>query len=190
MTDHRSVRVDEILTELIELVETARSLPMSTSCVVPRERTLDLLDALRDVLPPEMEEARALVAQREDLLAAAQARAAELEQAALAASESAVAAASSRASDLLRQATAEQVELVSATSVQQRAERQAADLRASAEEYAAATRAHADDYAARLRADSHRYADQTLSELIAHLRRLAATAENGREALTGDGGIS
>ena len=29
-------------------------MPMSASCVLPRERTLDLLDALREVLPPEM----------------------------------------------------------------------------------------------------------------------------------------
>src|SRR5437764_1232987 len=47
------------MTELIEIVETARALPMSTSCVLPRERVLDLLDELREVLPPEMDEARA-----------------------------------------------------------------------------------------------------------------------------------
>ncbi len=61
MTDHTLARADEVLTELIELVETARTLPMSSSCVVPRERTLDLLDALRDVLPPELAEARRVV---------------------------------------------------------------------------------------------------------------------------------
>ena len=75
MTDHTLARADEVLTELVELVETARTLPMSSSCVVPRERTLDLLDALREVLPPEMIEARRLVAQRDRLLSEAAERA-------------------------------------------------------------------------------------------------------------------
>ena len=51
-------RVDELLTELVELVETARTLPMSSSCVVPRERLLDLLDELREVVPSAVENAR------------------------------------------------------------------------------------------------------------------------------------
>ena len=65
MTDQALRRVDELLTELVELVETARTVPMSSSCVVPREHVLDLLDDLREVLPPEMVEARALLAQRD-----------------------------------------------------------------------------------------------------------------------------
>ena len=36
---------------------------MSASCVVPREHVLDLLDDLREVLPPEMDEARRVLAQ-------------------------------------------------------------------------------------------------------------------------------
>ena len=49
MTDEALRRTDELLSELIEIVETARALPMSTSCVLPRERVLDLLDELREV---------------------------------------------------------------------------------------------------------------------------------------------
>ena len=71
MTDHTLARADEVLTELVELIETARTLPMSSSCVVPRERTLDLLDALREVLPPELAEARRVVAQRDRTLSEA-----------------------------------------------------------------------------------------------------------------------
>src|SRR5437879_3118675 len=77
MTDHTLARADEVLTELVELVETARTLPMSSSCVIPRERTLDLLDALREVLPPEMSQARRIVAQQDQVLSEANDRAAE-----------------------------------------------------------------------------------------------------------------
>src|SRR5580704_1638091 len=72
MTDQGLRRVDELLTELVETVETARAVPMSSSCVLPRERMLDLLDDLREVLPPEMDEARKLIARRDEVLATAQ----------------------------------------------------------------------------------------------------------------------
>ncbi len=68
MTDEPLRRADRLLTELVELVETARAVPMSSSCVVPREHLLDLLDDLRDVLPAEMDEARRLAAQRDTLI--------------------------------------------------------------------------------------------------------------------------
>ena len=68
MTDQSLRRADELLTELVEQVETARALPMSSSCVLPRERMLDLLDELREVLPPEIDEARRVIANRDSLL--------------------------------------------------------------------------------------------------------------------------
>jgi hypothetical protein len=75
VTDDALRRVDQLLTELVELVETARAVPMSASCVVPREHVLDLLDNLRDVLPVEMEEARRIAATRDAVLAQAAAQA-------------------------------------------------------------------------------------------------------------------
>ena len=73
MTDQALRRVDQLLTELVELVETARAVPMSASCVLPREHILDLLDDLRDVLPTEMDEARRIAAQRDTVIAEAHA---------------------------------------------------------------------------------------------------------------------
>ena len=51
MADATRARADKLLNELVEVVETARTVPMSASCVVPREHVLDLLDALREALP-------------------------------------------------------------------------------------------------------------------------------------------
>ena len=68
MTDESLRQSDVLLTDLTEMVETARAVPMSASCVVPRERMLDLLDELREVLPGEIDEARTVLARRERLL--------------------------------------------------------------------------------------------------------------------------
>ncbi|HEX2902092.1 MAG TPA: hypothetical protein VHO01_01435 [Jatrophihabitans sp.] len=195
MTDHTLARADEVLTELVELVETARNLPMSSSCVLPRERTLDLLDALREVLPPEMIEARRLVAERDRLLSEAAERAAAIvtkaqqQAAALQAeaaeqSERAVAEARAEAHGLLEQARAEQDRLVSAASVQQAAVAAAARLQQESELQAEQVRAEAAQYADRLSGDAQQYAASTLSGLVETLQRLLATAENGRAALS------
>jgi hypothetical protein len=183
MTDHTLARADEVLTELVELIETARTLPMSSSCVVPRERTLDLLDALREVLPPEMIEARRLVAQRDRLLSEAAERAAETERSATEQAEELLTAARVQAHELVEAGRAEQAELVSAASVQQVAIAEAARLTAEAEAAALATREGAQQYAEKLTADAHGYASNTLSELVDNLQRLLSTAENGRDAL-------
>jgi hypothetical protein len=186
VTDHTLARADEVLTELVELVETARTLPMSSSCVVPRERTLDLLDALREVLPPEMMEARRLVAQRDRLLAEATERAEELARAANEEANAVTDTARAEAHNLIEDAKTEQAQLVASATVHQTATAEAGRIAAMADAYAEATRREAEEYAGRLKADAHGYAERTLSELVANLQRLAATAENGRAALGGN----
>ena len=76
MSEHDLRKADDLLTELVELVETARAVPISGAAMVPREHVLDLLDDLREVLPPEMAEARRILVRRATrLLAAAHAQA-------------------------------------------------------------------------------------------------------------------
>jgi cell division septum initiation protein DivIVA len=185
VTDHTLARADEVLTELVELVETARTLPMSSSCVVPRERTLDLLDALREVLPSEMMEARRLVAQRDRLLAEATERAEELARAATEEANAVIDTARADAHNRIETAKTEQAQLVASATVHQTATAEAGRITAMADAHAETTRREAEEYAGRLKADAHGYAERTLSELVANLQRLAATAENGRAALGG-----
>lgn len=65
-------RIYDTLDEIVTTIEQARGVPMSTSAMVPRDHILDLLDELRDRLPEEVTQAKAVLDQRGDLLDAAQ----------------------------------------------------------------------------------------------------------------------
>src|SRR3954451_19607656 len=103
-TDEALRRADELLTELTEIVETARALPMSASCVLPRERVLDLLDELREVLPPEMDDARTVIATRDRIVKDAYEAAATARQRAETEADAVLADAGHRAEQLLAEA--------------------------------------------------------------------------------------
>jgi hypothetical protein len=186
MTDHTLRRTDELLSELVELVETARTLPMSASCIVPREHTLDLLDDLRDALPPEIVEAREVNARRDELLqlagdAAIRTRQQATEQAdailadATHRAESLLADAERRAAAITEAAQREHADLVSNTSVHQAAAAAASAVRESAEQYHAARKAEVDGYHAEVRAAVEAYA-----------HRVRAEADEYAATLTGD----
>ena len=194
MTDGTLRRADQLISELVELVETARAVPMSASCVIPREHVLDLLDDLREVMPPEMIEARRVLTQRDALLssahdageqakAAAEAHTAQARREAEEHAAELINAAQIRARELVEAGQAEHERLVSASGVHQSAAAAAAQLGTEALRYAEQTRAEADEYAARLRADAQAYADRTLADLAAVLQKAHTTAEQGRVAL-------
>ena len=71
-------RLYETVDELSRVIENARSVPMSGSCMVPRDQLLDLLDDLRENLPDEVHAAGAIVEQRTEILEQAQAEAEQL----------------------------------------------------------------------------------------------------------------
>lgn len=70
--------VDELLDMLFAMVEEAKNVPLSADkCIIERDRALDLLDDIRAQFPVELEEARKLIASRNDYIASAK-REAEL----------------------------------------------------------------------------------------------------------------
>jgi cell division septum initiation protein DivIVA len=71
-------RLYETVDELTTVIENARSVPMSGSCMVPRDHLLDLLDDLRESLPEDVRAAGAIVEQRTEILQQAQAEAERL----------------------------------------------------------------------------------------------------------------
>jgi hypothetical protein len=66
--DHDGPRSDELLRQVIEIVENARSLPMSTSVRIERDEVLALLDEAIERLPDELRAARWLLKERDDFL--------------------------------------------------------------------------------------------------------------------------
>ena len=116
--------VHDTLDELVALVENARTMPMSSSCLVNRGEVLALLDRLRAALPEELGRAEQLLEEREEILEEGR-RAAD---------------------ELLAQARAERDALVSESAVYQaareRAEAELATARAQIEQ----TRTEVDDY--------------------------------------------
>jgi hypothetical protein len=62
------VDVNAKIDELIEIVEGARAMPMSASCVINRAQVLDLLDELKRGMPEELDRARQVLADRESVL--------------------------------------------------------------------------------------------------------------------------
>ena len=61
--------VDRKLEQLAEVVENARAMPMSASCIVNRAEVLSLIDELRALMPSEVREAKFLLGDRESVIA-------------------------------------------------------------------------------------------------------------------------
>jgi len=116
--------VHDKLDELIELVEGARSMPLSTSCWVDRPEVLDLLDQIRELLPRDLSQADRVLAER-DLIVEEGRRAAE---------------------HLVEEARVEQARLVSDHEVYERALSEADAVRGEAADEAARMRHEVDDY--------------------------------------------
>ncbi len=197
MSDESLRRVDGLLSELIELVETARALPMSASCVVPRERVLDLLDELREVLPPEMDQARTLIARRDQVLRESHEQAAAARDRAVVEADTILADAGHRAEALLADASQqaenvvaaardEHARLISATAVHQGAAQAASALREDAEAYQRQITGEAQHYDQRVRGEADSYAHQARSEAERYAIKLTTDAENYAERTLDD----
>jgi len=60
--------IDQLLLELRDLVEHARTMPMSASVLVNREEVLGLVDEILAAFPEELRQARWLLKERDDFL--------------------------------------------------------------------------------------------------------------------------
>ena len=116
--------LETALDHLSDVVEQARALPMSASCVVNRDDVLALVDDARASIPSALARAERVLRERETLLA----KAAE------------------QADEVVAQAHQEQARLVEATAVFTRAQDEADRLLASARADAEAMRLQTEDY--------------------------------------------
>lgn len=69
---YRIPEVDHLLDRVAELIEQARPMPLSTSVVINKDETLELLEEARVRLPEELRAARWLLKEREEFLARVQ----------------------------------------------------------------------------------------------------------------------
>lgn len=165
-------RVPDVLDELVALVESARAMPLSASCVLPREEALDLLDELRAALPEALEDAREVLAAREELLGQARDRRDRVTEDARAEADRVLGEARAEADRMLADARAAAERMVSADGVRRAAEAEARGVLEAAA-----------DRSRQLKADADAYADERLATLEETLARLLGTVERGRELL-------
>lgn len=154
---------ERILRDLVEVVEQARSLPMSTSVRIEREEVLAMLDDAIAQLPDELRAARYLLKEREDFLARTRREAAEI----------------------LADAKARVAQMVQRAEVVKAADKRAREILEDAESEARRMRHDAEDYCDQKLA-SFEVVLERISRTVAQGRqRLAATVEE-IELGTGD----
>ena len=160
-------RLYETVDELTTVIENARSVPMSASCMVPRDHLLDLLDDLRESLPEDVQAAGAIVEQRTEILQQAQAEAERLTGATRAESE-----------QLLGQARRSRDEILGT------ARRQRDELLAQAQADAEQLLIDAEAEAARLVDEGRRHQEALIAAAHAEHERLITETEVYRGAVT------
>ena len=68
MSDQQAYDLETILRELRDIIDTARTMPMSASVLVNREETLELVDEALASMPEELRHARWLIKERDEYL--------------------------------------------------------------------------------------------------------------------------
>ena len=103
MTSPDAASVVDILDQLIDIVRSARSVPMSASAMVNRSQVVELLTTARDILPDQLVEADGLLAEVDSVTARAHDEAARIRERAEHDAEDIVAQAREQAARLVSQ---------------------------------------------------------------------------------------
>ena len=82
MSDQQAYDLETLLLQLREIVDTARTMPMSASVLVNRDETLEIVDDALRSLPDELRHARWLLKERDEYLAQARRDAEDIVEAA------------------------------------------------------------------------------------------------------------
>lgn len=142
--------VTRLLAALRTRVRGGKSVPMSASVMVHRKDLLSELDTLAAALPNAFDQARAVLADRDDVIAEGRAR----------------------ADRLIEQARASQAALVTEQAIHQQASSAAQDMVGAATQTAAYARGEVDDYVDKKLASFEVVLTRTLSEVTEGRRQL------------------
>jgi F0F1-type ATP synthase membrane subunit b/b' len=152
------------LSQLEEVVQEAKSMPLSSSVLISREEVLQMIHEMQENLPEEIKQARWVVKDREELLAKARVE----------------------GDRLIEQAKEEQRRLALRDQVARRAEEEAARMLQEAEDTTSAMRREAEDYVDAKLAQFEIALRKILEDAQTTARALAKTldqVEVGRERL-------
>lgn len=116
--------VQKKLDEIVTSVSSARSMPMSASCVINRAELLSMLDEVRAALPGSLAQAQELIGDREQMVAQAR----------------------QEAEQIIESAHAERTSLIAGTEIARSSQAEAERILAEARQEAEEIRAEADDY--------------------------------------------
>lgn len=145
-TDPRTADVYTVLDDLSDLVEAARTVPMSDLCVVSRNQVLDLLDAIRGSLPVAVQEAEELLADRVGVVEEGYREAERMVAEANQEVERLLADGTREAQAMVDQAAAQQAHMVTSHEVARVAAAEGEAMRAEARAEAEAMRQEIDQY--------------------------------------------
>ena len=119
------MRVDELISELQDLIADAKTLPLSGGkVIVEAEKVYDILDEIQDTLPAEVRQAKNIVADRSQIIAEAKKEAEDIIRAAEERKKQMI-----EQSEVMREAKAEAAELLNDVKAK------AAEMRKAANEY-------------------------------------------------------
>jgi hypothetical protein len=158
------VEVQGKLDEIVAMVEGARAMPMSASCIVNRGDLLRLLDELRHMLPAELADAATLLRERDDVVASGR----------------------REAERIIAEAHEEQARLVSETEVMRQAAESSEQVRAEAEQQARIMRSEVDDYVDAKLANFEIVLNKTLAAVLRGREKLSTRQDEAAESLPED----
>jgi hypothetical protein len=156
-----TVDISARLQQIVELIEQAKSMPLSSSVLVNREEIMELIEAARSELPEEMKQARWVVKDREELITKAR-RDGEA---------------------VLQKAKEERARMLSEEEVVRAAQEEAEQILAEAREQARQLRLEAEDYVDAKLAQYEIALERTWKEL----QKSIAQVQRGRDKLRGVG---
>jgi F0F1-type ATP synthase membrane subunit b/b' len=168
VSEQQAYDLETLLLQLREMVDAARTMPMSASVLVNREETLEVLDEALRTLPDELRHARWLLKEREEYLAQAR----------------------RDAEDIVEAGRVQAERMVERTEVAREARRVAQQVVARAESDSRRLRHEAEDYIDQKLAAFEVVLERTMQTVVkgreqlqAVVEPLAAPGEHGEEAL-------
>ncbi len=137
--------IEELITKLYDMVQDARSLPLGADkCIIERDKVLDMLDEISNLMPAELKQAKTVVDSRNELIAKAK----------------------REAEGIQRQAQAKARQLISQEEIYKEAQIQAEEMIANAQNKIKELKQVTNDYVD----DSLKNTEDAIAEALAQVR--------------------